>query len=44
MSLLEVFVMRREALRLLANAFVFGEGDVGEAGRVGEVVLKALEL
>ena len=37
--MLEAFVAHREVLRLLANAFAFGEGDVGEAGGVGEVVL-----
>ena len=36
---LEAFVACREVLHLLANAFALGEGDVGEAGRVGEVVL-----
>ena len=44
MSPLEVFVACREAPHSLANAFALGEGDVGEAGGVGEVVLKALEL
>ena len=44
MSWLEAFVARREAPRSLANAFAFGEGDIGEAGGVGEVVLNALEL
>ena len=41
---LEAFVACREVLHLLANAFALGEGDVGEAGRVGEVVLKVLKL
>ena len=44
MSPLEVFVACREAPHSLANAFALGEGDVGEAGRVGEVVLKVLKL
>ena len=44
MSWLEAFVARREAPRSLANAFAFGEGDIGEAGGVGKVVLNALEL
>ena len=44
LSWLEAFVACREVPCPLANAFAFGEGDVGEAGRVGEVVLDALEL